>query len=104
MPLTAQRAAFLSRRNAAAIGEEPWLARLRARVLACGGDEGILLAGDSDTTDLLARGSVRGVEGAQARRWESAGPPGFCHRNATTAFLRDPARRSIVTGFCEERG
>jgi hypothetical protein len=42
MPLDAQRANFLANRNAAALAAEPWLAGLRRRLLACGGDEVVL--------------------------------------------------------------
>ena len=99
MPLDSQRAHFLANRNASALAAEPWLAGLRRRLLACGGDVVVLQARDPDSQALAARGAPRGVRGAQARRTEVTGPPRDCHRNAATLFLRDPLRRRIVTGY-----
>ena len=99
MPLDAQRAHLLALRNAAAVAAEPHLAELRRRLLACGGDEAALQTKDLDSPALVARGALRGVRGAQARRTQLAGPPSNCHHNAVTHFLRDPRRRRIMTGY-----
>ena len=89
------QAAFLERQNAEALRREPALAALRAAVLAHGGDAVVLAVDDADSPALLARGALRQPD---ARRSEPMRPRA-CHANASEYYLRDTARRKIVTGY-----
>ncbi len=93
--LPRERKEFLEKQAAEAIGKDPRMSELKARLLATGGKAVCFAHDEPDIQEILSRGKVFSAKSISLR----PGHLNSCHGNVAHLWSRSSGESKIVTGY-----